>query len=158
LEEALDHDADDEALGAVMEVVDVDDRDLARLPVDLVRLGIGGVGAANQVPAMEAGGIEPAQERRNGAGRGGAHPGGGFRGEIVVDEGAELVEAADVAALAGMIGEEDRRRLLGIVFGLARQDRLDTGDEVGDLAALVAGLGEEEAEEPILYHVANGPE
>src|SRR5581483_6011057 len=40
LEQPLDHDAGDESLGPVVEVVDVDDGDLGGLPVDPVALGV----------------------------------------------------------------------------------------------------------------------
>ena len=150
LEQLLDDDADDEPLGAVVEVVDVDHADLVRLPVDPVRLDVGGVLAADQMPAVKAGAVEPAQERADGALRRcsraswSARPRGGRRSA----RRARRTSARRSACRADPGSRTDAGKS-GIVLGVALELLLDAGDEVGDLAALVALLGEQEPQQPV---------
>ncbi len=54
--------------------------------------------------------------------------------------------------------ETDRRRRVRDVLGFAVECDLDARHEVGDLAALVAGLGEHEPKQPLADDVADRPE
>ena len=62
--------ADDEALGAVVEVVDVDDRHLM-VERDRVLIGTGHIGA-HEVAEMSGGAVQPAEERVGGSAGDGA--------------------------------------------------------------------------------------
>ena len=62
------------------------------LPVDPVRLDVGGVAAADQMPAVKAGAVEPAQERADRARRDVAAPVRVLVLEMVGDQLAQVVE------------------------------------------------------------------
>ena len=115
-----------------------------RAAPDAVSLGIGSVAALNEVAAMKARRIAPAKEGGDSAWRCVTDPVGIVGRQLFVDELAERLEAADVPRSAAIL-ESDRRGLIGIILAFTCQDRLDAGNQVGHLAALVAGLGEHEA-------------
>ena len=152
LEEALDHHPGHEPLRPVVEVVDVDDRDLVRLPVDPVASGILGGRAPDEVADPMAGGLEPALEGGDRALGQPAAPAGIVVVELERDRVAQLLERADPDAV-----EADRGRCLGIVLAPAVEERLDPGDEVGDLGPLVVALGEQEAQVALADELADRP-
>ena len=128
------------------------------LPVDPVLLDVGGVAAADQVPAVEAGAVEPAQERADGAAGDVAAPVRRVVLEVAGDQLAELVERVNGGRRAERVGQPDRGGEVWDVLGEALELLLDAGDQVGDLAALVALLGEQEAQQPVADDVADRPE
>ena len=122
-------------------------------------LDVGGVLTADQMPAVKAGAVEPAQERADGALRdvatplASARPRGGRRSART----AHRRSARRSRSPSGSGSRTDAGKS-GIVLGVTLELMLDAGDEVGDLAALVALLGEQEPQQPILDDIADRPE
>src|SRR5207253_1125323 len=72
--------------------------------------------------------------------------------ELALDELAEHVEGQDLALLLKQwIAIEEGAVVIRIVVRLAHEVRFDARDEVGDLRALVLGLGEEKTQEPAAH-------
>ncbi len=88
-------------------------------PVDPVRLDVGGVAAADQVAAVKAGAVEPAQERADGAGGDVAAPVRRCRPRGVRRSARTAHRmSARAVDVPGRVGQPDRARgKSGIVFG-----------------------------------------
>ena len=157
-EHALQGGSHHEALGPVVERVDVDDRGLGSPPVEAVLLALPDVAAADEMAHMGGGAHEPALEGGGGA-RGGARPLLGPRlvGAVLtaigqkLHEGVEALEAVAVDLDPGVVGGPRACRLLGELGGHAV-------DHERELARGVVGLGEEKRDEPLGHELAERPE
>ena len=148
--------ADHEALGAVVEVVDVDDRDLM-IERHRVLVGSGHIGS-HQVLDVARRTVQPAQERVDGAHRDGP---AGPRTELavvgehtLVDHIDQLVEVTHDLAVEG----DGARHRIAVIARRLLQLGSDVVHDHRVLLTVVFGIGEQERQQQLLAEVVNRPE
>ena len=136
-----------------MQRVEVDHRDLVRVPFDPVGGRILGVPPPHQVAHPEPARVQPADEGRHGGIGQTAPPGRMFVLDVLLDELAQRFEV-----LHRVAAEDDRGVVLGVVQAVSVQVRLHPRHQVGDLGAFVLRLGEQEPEIPLPNELLHRPE
>ncbi len=154
LHQPLHHDADDEALGPVVEAVDVDDVDLVQRPVEAV---LGSLSLGHGADQLRHGACSCLEAAREGLRR----PLSGAR-RNAVDEVADHVDQTlqriDVDARVDARQTQGNVAAVGrLVLHLPFEEALHLADDEVKLARLVVRVGEEEAQHAVAAELAQGP-